>query len=92
MTLILAKTGTEIQSIIVESIKDGVIAASVTFSRDGEVMSVAVRPCEAIVAALKYKMPILVAPEVLKQASGLAMTDEIAEENNAGGLPIFWKI
>jgi hypothetical protein len=63
--------------------KDGVIEASVNFNRDGEDLSVAVRPCEAIIAALKYKMPILVAREVLEQASGLTMSGEIAEENNA---------
>lgn len=83
MSLILARTGTEIRAIVIEGVRDGVIAASVKFSRDGEEMSVAVRPCEAIIAALKYKMPILVAQEVLEQASGLAMTEEIAAENNA---------
>jgi uncharacterized protein len=83
MSLILAQIGIEIRSIVVEGMKDGIIEASVKFSRDGEEMSVAVRPCEAVIAALKYKMPILVAHEVLDLASGLAMTDEIAEENNA---------
>ena len=83
MALILDRTGIEIRSIVVEGMKDGVIEASVKFSRDEEELSVAVRPCEAIIAALKYKMPILVARGVLEQASGLTMTGELDEENNA---------
>ena len=83
MTLLLDRTGTEIRAIVVEGLKDGVFAASVKFIRDGDELSVDVRPCEAIIAALKYKMPILVAVEVLERAAGMAMSEEIAEESNA---------
>jgi len=47
-------------------------------------LSVAVRPCEAIIAALKFKLPIMMAEEVLQRSAVLAISDEeIAGENNA---------
>lgn len=83
MTLLLENTGTEIGSIVIEGLSDGVFTALVMFLRNGEELPVAVRPCEAIITALKYKMPIRVAEEVLQRASVLAMSDEeLARENN----------
>jgi bifunctional DNase/RNase len=84
MDLFLEKTGTEIDAIIIEGVTDGVFTASVKFLRCGEEFFVEVRPCEAIMAALKYKMPILVPEDVLQRASLVAMNDEeLAGENNA---------
>lgn len=83
MTLLMENTGTEIGSIVIEGLSDGVFTALVMFMRNGEELPVAVRPCEAIITALKYKMPIRVAEEVLQRASVLAMSDEeVARENN----------
>ena len=65
-------------------VKDGVFTTCVNFVRNGEELPVNVRPCEAIIAALKYKMPILVAEEVLELASLASISDEeITQENNA---------
>jgi len=84
MALFLEKTGTEIGAIIIEGLTDGVFTASVKFLRGDEEFLVEVRPCEAIMAALKYKMPILVSEDVLQRASVVAMNDEeLAGENNA---------
>jgi uncharacterized protein len=84
MTLLMARTDTVIGSIVVEGLKDGAFTAVVKFIRNGEELPVVVRPCEAITAALKYKMPILVAEEVLERATVLAMSEEeLARENNA---------
>ena len=83
MSLLMANTETRIASIVVEGVNDGVFTARVKFVRNGEELLVDVRPCEAIIAALKYKMPILVAEEVLERASVRAMgEEEIARENN----------
>jgi hypothetical protein len=84
MALFLEKTGTEISAIIIEGLSNGVFSAIVKFLRGDEEFQVEVRPCEAIMAALKYKMPILVAEEVLQRASVVTMNcEELAGENNA---------
>ena len=84
MTLFLEKTGTEVGAIIIGGLNDGIFDASVKFLRGNEEFLVGVRPCEAIIAALKYKMPILVDEEVLQRASVVAVSgEELAGENNA---------
>ncbi len=84
MSQLMAQTGTEIGSISIEGVNDGIFTALVKFIRDGVEVPVEVRPCEAIRAALKYKVPLLVAEEVVERASVLALSDEeIARENNA---------
>lgn len=84
MALLLANTETEIGSIVIVGLNDGLFTAQVKFVRNGEELPVDVPPCEAIIAALKYKLPIMVAEEVLQRASVLAMSDEdLARENNA---------
>ncbi len=84
MALFLEMTGTEVGTIIIDGLNEGIFTASVKFLRGDEEFMVAVRPCEAIIAALKYKMPILVAEEVLQRASVVAVNgEELAGENNA---------
>ena len=84
LALFLEKTGTGIGAIIIEGLNDGVFTARVKFLQGEEEFVVGVRPCEAIMAALKYKMPILVAEEVLECAAVLSMSSgELAGENNA---------
>jgi uncharacterized protein len=84
MAQLMAQTATEIGAIVIEGVNDGVFTALVKFIRNGEEVPVAVRPCEAISVALKYKMPLMVAEEVVAQASILALSDEeLARENNA---------
>lgn len=84
LTLLMENTETEIGSIAIDGVNEGVFSAMVKFFRDGEELRVDVRPCEAIIAALKYKMPIMVAEEVLERASVLALNnEELARENNA---------
>jgi uncharacterized protein len=84
MALFLEKTGTEIGAIIIKGLSNGVFSATVKFLCGDEEFLVEVRPCEAILAALKYKMPILVAEEDLQRASVVAMSgEELAGENNA---------
>ncbi|HEY6839449.1 MAG TPA: bifunctional nuclease family protein, partial [Geobacteraceae bacterium] len=43
-----------------------------------------VRTCEALIASLKYEVPVLVSEEVVARASTIALEDAtIAEENDA---------
>ena len=84
MALFLEKSETEIRAITIDGLTNGVFTASVKFLRGDEEFRVEVRPCEAIMAALKYKLPILVAEEVLERASVVVVNDEeLAGENNA---------
>ena len=84
LALFLEKTGAGIGAIMIEGLNDGVFTARVKFLQGEEEFVVGVRPCEAIMAALKYKMPILVAEEVLERATVLSRNSgELAGENNA---------
>ncbi len=84
MALFLEMTGTEVGSISIDGGSEGGFSASVKFVRGGEEFVVAVRPCEAIIAALKYKLPILVAEDVLRSASVSAVNgEELGGEHNA---------
>lgn len=84
LTVLLAQTGMEVARIAIEGLEEGVFKASVTFVGNGEELKVEVRPCEALVASLKYAMPVMVAEEVMARASIHALSDrEIARENDA---------
>ncbi len=83
MALFLEMTETEVGEISIDG-GDGEISASVKFVRGSDEFVVAVRPCEAIIAALKYKLPILVAEDVLRSASVSAVNgEELGGEHNA---------
>ena len=84
LSLLMEKLAMGVTTISIDTLHEGVFTASVTFrSEDGEI-SVSVRPYEALVISLKYKLPVMVADEVMARASMLAMADEtIARENDA---------
>lgn len=84
LSLLMEKLAMGVTMISIDTLHDGVFTASVTFSREGGDISVSVRPYEALVISLKYKLPVMVADEVMARASMLAMADEtIARENDA---------
>ena len=84
LSLFLEKTGTEIGAIIIGGLNNGIFRSHVKFVRGDEDFLVEVRPCEAIMTALKYKKQILVAEEVMERVSVTAMGgEELAGENNA---------
>jgi uncharacterized protein len=84
LSLLLEKMALSVTRISVDGLNDGVFIASVTLCGESGEIRIAVRPYEALVISLKYKMPVLVADEVMARASMLAMADEtIARENDA---------
>jgi uncharacterized protein len=84
LSLFLEKTGTAIGEIAIEGLSDGVFTACVKFRRGAEEILVEVRPSEAIMAAIRHKMPVMVAGEVVQGASLVAVnSEEIAGEQNA---------
>ncbi len=55
--------------ITIDAINDGVFAAAIRFVKGEEEILMEVRPSEALLAALKFKLPVFVAEEVVAQAS-----------------------
>jgi bifunctional DNase/RNase len=75
----------EVQTISFDALEGNVFNACVTFSREEGEIRVKAHPCEAIVMALKYTLPIRVAAEVLDRASTLDVDmDEVFAENENG--------
>lgn len=84
MSLLLEKMAMGVAGVSIDSLNDGVFYASVIFHGEGGEVRLDVRPYEALMISLKYKLPVMVADEVLARASMLAMGDEsIARENDA---------
>jgi uncharacterized protein len=83
-TALLGNLGMKARQVVIEGVKDGIYSASVRFERDGEELRVEVRPCEALLASLKYKLPVLVAASVVEEASRLMGSEEHeVHESNA---------
>jgi bifunctional DNase/RNase len=55
--------------ISIDAINDGVFAAAIRFVKGEEEILLEVRPSEALLAALKFKLPVFVAEEVIAHAS-----------------------
>jgi hypothetical protein len=84
LSMLLDKMAMRVTMITIDSLNDGVFAASVTLIGKSDEIKIDVRPYEALIISLKYKLPVMLADEVMSRASMLAMTDEkIARENDA---------
>jgi bifunctional DNase/RNase len=82
--LMMKEMGIRISRITLEGQSDGIITASVFFDGGGDEVKVMVRPSEALIAALKYKLPVMVADEVVVRASLADIHDEtIVREDDA---------
>jgi bifunctional DNase/RNase len=84
-TSLIARLELTIDSIAIESVRDGVFAASVCLVQpDGEEMRLEVHVSEAMLLSLKYRLPIQVNEELLDQVSTLDLSEEgLGEANNA---------
>ncbi len=85
LSALMEHAGMKLDRIALDSLNDGFVTASVLFKRNGgEELKIDVRPYVALAAALKFKMPVMVAEEVVTHASLLARGEEkIEQENNA---------
>ena len=84
LSLLLNHTGMSVTRITLDSVNDGIFMASLWLSHEGNEQRVEVRGGDAIVASLKFHLPIVVAEEVVAQASTLALSDEaVAREHDA---------
>jgi uncharacterized protein len=83
-TALLGSLGMKARQVVIEGVRDGIYRASVRFEQNGEELRVEVRPCEALLASLKYKLPVLVAAAVVEEASRLMGNEEqVVQENDA---------
>lgn len=76
LTVLMKEMGMTVAMVAVDDLRDGVFAASIRFARGEEEVKVTVRPSEALIAALKYRLPVMVADEVVTRASVLDLKDE----------------
>lgn len=72
LTALLDHLNTEITEISIESMKDGLFAASISIVVAGETVKLDVRTSEALVLAMKNKMSVMVARHLLEQPATLA--------------------
>ena len=84
LSKLLEKMDMKVTMISIDTLNDGVFSATVTVCCDESEIRLNVRPYEALIISLKYRLPEMVADEVMARGSMLAMNDEtIARENDA---------
>jgi hypothetical protein len=84
LSVLMKEMGMTVAMITVDNLHDGIFTATIRFVRGEEEVKVTVRPSEALITALKYKLPVMVAAEVVTRASLLDLKDEtIVRENDA---------
>jgi uncharacterized protein len=84
LSKLLEKMDMKVTMISIDTLKDGVFSATVTLCCEESEIRLDVRPYEALIISLKYRLPVMVADEVLARGSMQAMNDEtIARENDA---------
>ncbi len=86
----LKQIGMDVASVTIDSLNDGIYAASVRFEGAGEGVTMQVRPSEAIVAAMRFNLPVMVAEEVVNRATVMDLQDEqVQKESTARRLTEF---
>ncbi len=85
MSRLFEQLQVRIDRIVIDGLDGTVFESYVYCIRDGAEIRIRVRPCEAVVLAMKYSLPILVDEKVLARASMLDISeeDEINEETAA---------
>ncbi|WP_243374423.1 bifunctional nuclease family protein [Geotalea sp. SG265] len=68
MTALMQQLQLKIEYIAVESLKEGIFNASVRFRGKRKMHRVEVKVTEAMLAALKYKLPVMVHEDVVREA------------------------
>jgi bifunctional DNase/RNase len=76
LMVLMERLGMRITAIGLDSIRDGLVAASVLFSNGSEELRAEVRACEALIASLKFKLSLQVSDEVIAWAATHVEGDE----------------
>ena len=66
----IEKLGGELDSVVINNLKDGTYYANLRIRKDGEIIEIDARPSDAIAVAVtcEPRLPIYVSEEVLKEA------------------------
>ncbi len=84
LTVLMDRLGMRVTAICLDSVRDGLVAASVLFSNGSEEVRTEVRACEALIASLKFKLSLRVSEEVIAwAATHLAGDESEARETEA---------
>lgn len=75
MTALMRQLAMKMESVAIESLNDGAFTASVMFSGKRKKLRVDVKVSDALLAALKYKMPVLVHEDVVRDAPVLDLKE-----------------
>lgn len=75
MTTLMQQLALKMDSVAIESLHDGLFTASVMFSGKRKKLRVEVKVSDALLAALKYKMPVLVHEDVVRDAPVLDLKE-----------------
>jgi bifunctional DNase/RNase len=76
MSKLFEQLQVKIDRITIDGLDGTAFESYLYFARDGEELRVPVRPCEAVVVAMKYSLPIQVDEDVLARASVLDVTGD----------------
>jgi bifunctional DNase/RNase len=83
LSVLLERLAMSVTTISIDTLREGAFTASIRVAGDGGELRLEVRPYEALITALKFKLPVMVADEVMARASMLALDNEtIAREND----------
>ena len=84
LTALTQQLGLKAESITIESLREGIFTTWVTFCSKRKKHLVEVRITEGLLAALKYKIPVMVHENVVKQAPVLDLKEgKFSRENDA---------
>ena len=82
LSVLMQRVGMRIDTIAIDSLNDGVFNASIRFTGGGEDLVMEVRVSEAIITALKYKLPVMVNKEVVEQATHIDLKEGCFSEES----------
>ena len=84
MTALTKQLGLKAENITIESLREGIFTTWVTFCSKRKKHLVEVKITEGLLAALKYKIPVMVHENVVKQAPVLDLKEgKFSRENDA---------
>lgn len=81
---LLARIGVQLEKILIDDVRDGLLVASAVFSIGSEEICIPAKTVEALSLSLKHQKPILISEELLEKAVVLdAGVSTQNDENNA---------
>ena len=83
MRTIITDLGSEVQRVVIAAVIDDVFHARIVVVRDGQTVEIDSRSSDAIALAVRVKVPILVADEIMEQAGVEVDSDTDSDDEPA---------